>query len=84
MRYQSWDLGRAWLVDSRTDEMISSIYPLDKTKNADGRRRALESPGESAQSDAVDDPIPPHLRKLLSDYAATGLPPAYIPQKEEK
>jgi hypothetical protein len=28
------------------------------------------------------DPIPPLLRKLLADYAATGLPPAYIPKEE--
>jgi len=24
------------------------------------------------------------LRKILSDFAATGLPPAYITKKEEK
>jgi putative transposase len=27
--------------------------------------------------------IAPLLRKLMADYAATGLPPAYIPQEEE-
>ena len=30
------------------------------------------------------DPIPPLLRQYLADFAATGLPPAYIPKKEEK
>jgi hypothetical protein len=29
-----------------------------------------------------DDPLPPLLRKILSDYAATGLPPAYVPKEE--
>lgn len=85
VRYQSWDLSRGWLVDSRTDVVISHIYPIDKTKNAEGERRALEPLGEMVKPLETDaDPIPPLLRKLLSDYAATGLPPAYIPQKGEK
>lgn len=82
VRYQTWDLSRAWLVDERTDSMLSCIYPLDKTKNADGRRRAIESV-EEITVEMNSDPIPPLLRKILSDYAATGLPPAYIPKKEE-
>ena len=84
VRYQSWDLSRAWLVDYRTDGMLSCIYPLDKIKNADGRRRTMESVEETIPNPAADsDPIPPLLRKILSDYAATGLPPAYIPKKEK-
>lgn len=85
VRYQTWDLARAWLVDARTDEVISNIYPLDKVKNSDGRRRALEPIGEPVNPvEAGGDPTPPLLRKLMSDYAADGLPPAYIPKKEEK
>ena len=26
--------------------------------------------------------IAPHLRRLMADYAATGLPPAYVPKHE--
>jgi len=26
--------------------------------------------------------IAPHLRRLMADYAATGLPPAYVPKDE--
>lgn len=85
VRYQSWDLSRAWLVDARTDDMLSCIYPQDKIKNSDGRRRAIESVEKMAIDSQTDcDPIPPLLRKILSDFAATGLPPAYIPKKEEK
>jgi putative transposase len=84
IRYQSWDLSRAWLVDARTDNMLSCIYPQDKIKNADGHRRAMESVGQMATNPVTDlDPIPPLLRKILSDFAATGLPPAYIPKKEQ-
>jgi hypothetical protein len=51
------------------------------TRNADGRRRRLD-PLPDAPGAAVSPPQPgiaPLLRKLLADYAATGLPPAYLP-----
>lgn len=85
VRYQSWDLSRAWLVDARTDDMLACIYPQDKIKNADGRRRALQAVEQQSSHGQTDcDPIPPLLRKILSDFAATGLPPAYIPKQEQK
>lgn len=34
----------------------------------------------SAKDDS--NPIPPLLRKILADYAATGLAPAYLPKEE--
>jgi len=85
VRYQSWDLSRAWLVDARTDDMLACIYPQDKIKNADGRRRALQAVEQQSSHGQTDsDPIPPLLRKILSDFAATGLPPAYIPKQEQE
>ena len=37
-------------------------------------------------AELVDDPPPvgiaPHLRHLMADYAATGMPPAYLPKDE--
>ena len=27
--------------------------------------------------------IAPHLRQLMADYAATGLPPAYVPKDDD-
>ncbi len=86
IRYQSWDLGMAYLVDERTDESLARIYPQDKTKNANGRRRPLEPLSEETLPVVKEDsnPIPPLLRKYIADYAATGLPPAYIPKEESK
>jgi transposase InsO family protein len=83
VRYASWDLTHVHLVDERTGTVLGRLYPLDKTKNADGRRRTLE-PG---LLDAVATPpapggIAPLLRQLMTDYAATGLPPAYLPRPE--
>lgn len=84
--YKSWDLSLAYLVDGRTGDRLTRIYPQDKTKNAAGDRRGLEpiQPIEQDNTSSVGDTesIPPLLRRLLSDYAATGLPPAYLPREE--
>jgi hypothetical protein len=83
-RYKSWDKTRAYLVDQRTDDLLGTIYPQDKVKNADGHRRALQTSINNKPSSDIEkdlDPIPPLLRKILSDYAATGLPPAYLPME---
>jgi hypothetical protein len=82
VRYQSWDLSKAYLVDPRTGDLLARIYPQDKTRNAQGYRRTLEPLTEPIGPVTDKDPIPPLLRKLISDYAATGLPPAYIPKDE--
>ena len=86
MGYPRWDLGRVDLVDPRQDAILAPLYPLDKNANADGRRAFMEA-------DAVDTPaqqavaekgkkgtLPPLLRRLLQEYSATGLPPAYLPK----
>jgi hypothetical protein len=79
IRYASWDLSSVTLVDPRRDVALCEIYPLDKAKNADGRRRVFEP------TDGVPEPAPtpvgiaPLLRELMENYAATGLPPAYVP-----
>ena len=81
LRYAAWDLTHVWLMDERAGAVLSRLYPLDKVRNADGFR-GVTRPAESA---APVEPagIAPLLRKLMTEYAATGLPPAYIP-KEEK
>ena len=83
VRYASWDLTHVHLVDECTGTVLGRLYPLDKAKNADGRRRTLP-PG---RLDAVTPPsapsgIAPLLRQLMTEYAATGLPPAYLPQPQ--
>ena len=74
----------AYLVDQRTANLLARIYPQDKIKNSNGYRRTLQPVAEQAPGAVIDDsdPIPPLLRKLLADYAASGLPPAYIPKEE--
>ena len=85
VRYQSWDLSMAYLMDPRTGIMLAKITPLDKTANALGRRRVLAPVSTAgttvvATADKDSDPIPPLMRQYLAEYAATGLPAAYIPK----
>jgi putative transposase len=83
VRYARWDLGRVDLVDPRHGTLLAPLYPLDRTANADGRRAVL-TPASAAPA-AADHPqtgtLPPLLQKILADYSATGLPPAYLPQR---
>jgi len=83
IRYRSWDLSVAYLVDPKDGSLIDNIYPQDKARNAKGFRRVIEPLSDPLPVPAPpDDPVPPLLRKLLSNYAATGLPPAYIPKRD--
>jgi transposase InsO family protein len=82
VRYARWDLARVDLVDERTGIILSPLYPLDRTANADGRRSIIEPNRQTA--DAGQQPVkelPPLLKKLLEDYSATGMPPAYLPKR---
>jgi transposase InsO family protein len=85
LRYARWNLGLVHLVDECSQKLLSPVFPLDKARNADGRRRALEPLELSAESaGAAPGGIAPLLRKLMADYASTGLPPAYLPKSEHK
>jgi len=86
VQYARWDLGNVHLVDERTAALLSPIYPLDRQANADGRRRVIESPLSELPDTPGSPGLPPLLTKLLAEYSATGLPPAYIPKlsQEEK
>ncbi len=78
VRWASWDLSSVDMVDGRTGVVLATLLPLDKQANADGKRRVLDP-----QPDLGPEPAPsgiaPLLRELMREYAATGLPPAYVP-----
>jgi putative transposase len=83
--YARWDLSAVELIDPPSLSALCSPYPLDKTANADGQRRRLDP--RQTKSPATPPPaspeLPPLLRKLLLDYAATGRPPAYLPKHDD-
>jgi putative transposase len=83
VRYARWDLGRVDLVDRRSGVILAPIYPLDKTANADGRRSPVPLDGPDGMPEnprRPDGELPPLLAAILREYAATGLPPAYLPK----
>ena len=94
VRYARWDLGRVDLVDPRGGTVLAPLYPLDRSANADGRRALVEpergpdddEPDEGAPADGTPDdggpdkPLPPLLKRILAEYSATGMPPAYLPK----
>jgi transposase InsO family protein len=78
--YARWDLASVDMIDPETRSVVATLYPVDKAKNADGRRRAHEDSlaiGEEAEP--VETGIAPLLKRLMEEYRATGLPPAYLP-----
>jgi len=85
VHYARWDLGRVDLVDPRNGTILAPLYPQDRTANADARRaRVAPAEGDPAASNApagprADVPLPPLLAKILDEYSANGLPPAYLP-----
>lgn len=89
LRYARWDRSCADIADPRDGTILATIYPLDKTRHADGRRRQVAKPtglssrpvatlkGGAAGTAPSDGPAP-LLRHLQAQFAATGLPPAYL------
>ena len=93
VRYARWDLSRVDLVDPQSGAILAPLYPLDRTANADGRRAAIDSDhgpddepddmtldGDAPDDGGPDKPLPPLLKRILDEYSATGLPPAYLPK----
>ena len=83
VRYARWDLGRVDVVDPRSGIILAPIYPLDKSANADGRRAAIEPDSTAAVPEdrrRTAGELPPLLKRILQEYSATGMPPAYLPK----
>jgi len=81
VRVARWDLSTIDLVDPRRGTHLATLYPVDKTHNAERSRRAIAAAGATSPSSPAREPvgIAPLLRQLMAEYAATGLPPAYVP-----
>ena len=87
LHYASWDLSAVDLLDPRTGEILTAVYPLDKQRNSSGRRRRIAPPSPAATDTSSPPPpsgVAPLLAELLRQYAATGLPPAYLPKESKK
>jgi transposase InsO family protein len=81
IRIARWDLSSVDLVDPRSGEHLATLLPLDRAKNAERMRRILDAPEGPPPAPSG---IAPHLRALMADYAATGLPPAFVSKDDDK
>jgi len=77
LRVARWDLSSVDLVDPRSGDHLATLLPLDRAKNAERGRRILRPLSEAPERTSG---IAPHLRALMAEYAATGLPPAFVPK----
>lgn len=81
VRAATWDFSSVYLADPKTGAILERIYPQDKKKNAEGLR-APKTPMVSSHEPIQPAGMAPLLRKIIQQYAATGLPPAYLPKDE--
>jgi transposase InsO family protein len=82
VRVARWDLGFVHVVDERSGAVLGQVYPLDKASNAEGIRRTLGPIDVAGQAPRGAAGTAPLLKKLMADYSATGLPPAYLPNQD--
>jgi len=80
LAYARWDLSGVEVLDPHSGSVLCPLYPLDKAANASGERRRLAPVTAPEPTPVSATALPPLLRKLLAEYAATGLPPAYLPK----
>ncbi len=80
--YARWDLGFIHLVDPNSGRTLVRIFPTDKSRNASGERRLLDPFAPEEEPCCSSGELPPFLKRLVEEYAASGLPPAYLSKKE--
>jgi transposase InsO family protein len=78
--YARFDLSHVHLVDPRTGDLLPRIFPVDRTRNASGQRRFIDSSIDplAPLPPKTTTEIPPLLRRCVAEYAASGLPPAFL------
>jgi hypothetical protein len=82
LRVARWDLSSVDLVDPRSGSHLATLLPIDKVRNAERVRRVVRPIGDDDDRHDRPSAIAPHLRALMAEYAATGLPPAYVPKDD--
>ena len=82
IKYASWDLSHVHLFDFRSGDEIARIYPIDKIKNSEGKRRLVEDPVLIPEP-LLTKEMPPLLKNIIAEYQSLGLRPAYLPKNEE-
>jgi transposase InsO family protein len=85
IHYTSWDLSYVFLVDPVTLKSLARIYPLNRSKNNSGKR-AAHSPvnRQRVSAETLMKQLPAQMRHLLKQSQMSHMPPAYVPQTDDK
>jgi len=83
VRFARWDLSTVLLICPKTGALLDRLYPLDKAENSGGERRMLAPvAGPTPVAEPLTGAMAPLLKKMMTDYAAAGLRPAYLPKDD--
>jgi transposase InsO family protein len=82
LRYAAWDLSHVHLADPISGAILCRLFPLDKERNAQGKRARRQAIVPPDPTPPPPSGMAPLLEQIIRDYAATGLPPAYLPKDE--
>ena len=82
LRFAGWDLTEVHLADHDTGNVLCRLFPQDKARNANARRRSLQPITTEPVLEPPARGMAPLLEQLMRRQAATGLPPAYLPKDE--
>ena len=85
VRYARWNLGRVDLVDPRRDRFSRPSTRSTKVRTPTAAAPLSSLPldvpaNESGADKSKNGELPPLLKRILQEYSATGLPPAYLPK----
>jgi len=83
VRYARWDLSLVDAVDPRTRTVTAQLYPVDLSRNAEGRRRRRDRP-LSEPSTEPRNGMAPLLERLVDERRSSNQPPAFLPSPEVK
>ena len=83
LRYASWNLASSVsLVDPNQAKTVIPLYPINKVANANGQRKPTLPAQQEDEFTPPPSDMAPLLKKMLQEYAATGLPPSYLTHQE--
>ena len=82
VRYARWDLSTVLLICPKTGALLGRLYPLDKAENSGGERRVLTPISAEVSAEPSGTGMAPLLKKLMTNYTALGLKPAYLPKDD--
>lgn len=86
--YSNWDLSNVHIIDESTDKICAAIFPQNKQKNANGKRKqridyssSITNKKEELKFE-MENEVAPIMGELLKCYQETGLPFSYKPKEE--